>query len=90
MPGDDRSGSNQDERLFPSGPGSSQYDPEQLLRGSEPAARSLAVESEKLLTQSEILEDEILARTEGTHNPAEHVPEPQNHDKNLSESSQPT
>jgi len=48
------------------------------------------VESEKLLTQSEILEDEILARTEGTHNPSQPVPEPQNHDKNLSESSQPT
>jgi hypothetical protein len=46
--------------------------------------------SEKLLTQSEILEDEILARTEGTHNPSQPVPEPQNHDKNLSESSQPT
>ena len=48
------------------------------------------MQSEKLLTQSEILEDEILARTEGTNNPAEHVPEPQNHDKNLSETSQPT
>jgi hypothetical protein len=48
------------------------------------------VESEKSLTQSEILEDEILARTEGTNNPSEHVPEPQNHDKNLSETSQPT
>ena len=48
------------------------------------------MEGEKLLTQSEILEDEILARTEGTNNPAEHVPEPQNHDKNLSEKSQPT
>ncbi len=90
MPGDDRSGSNQDERLFPSSPSSSQHDPEQLLRGSEPTARSLGVESEKLLTQSEILEDEILARTEGTNNPSEHVPEPQNHDKNLSESSQPS
>ena len=50
----------------------------------------MGVEDEKLLTQSEILEDEILARTEGTNNPAEHVPEPQNHDKNLSETSQPT
>ncbi len=48
------------------------------------------MEDEKLLTQSEILEDEILARTEGTNNPAEHVPKPQNHDKNLSEKSQPT
>ena len=48
------------------------------------------MESEKLLTQSEILEDEIPARTEGTNNPSEHVPEPQDRDKNLSESSQPT
>jgi len=45
------------------------------------------VEDEKLLTQGEILEDEILARMEGTNNPAEHVPEPHNHDKNLSEKS---
>jgi hypothetical protein len=44
------------------------------------------VESEQLLTQSEILEDEILATTEGTHNPAEHVPEPQNHDRILAKS----
>ena len=61
-----------------------------FVRCSEPSARSSGVHSEKLLTQSEILEDEILARTEGTNNPAEHVPEPQNHDKNFSETSQPT
>jgi hypothetical protein len=48
----------------------------------------LGVKSEKLLAQSEILEDEVLARTEGTNYPSKHVPEPQNHDKNLSESPQ--
>jgi hypothetical protein len=47
----------------------------------------LGVEREQLLTQGKVFEDEILARTEGTNNPAEHVPEPQNHDQNLSETS---
>lgn len=81
------SGSDEDERLFPSSPGPSQYNPEQFVRCSEPSARSLGVESEELLTQGEILQDEVLARTEGTNNPAEHVPEPQNHDQNFSEMS---
>jgi hypothetical protein len=45
------------------------------------------VESEQLLTQGEILKDEILAGTERTNNPAEKVPEPHDHGKNLSEMS---
>ena len=54
------SASDEDERLFPSSPGPSQYNPEQFVRCSEPSARSLGVESEELLTQGEILQDEVL------------------------------
>ena len=43
------------------------------------------MESGKLLTESEVFEDEILAGTKSTDNPAEHMPELQNHDKNLNE-----
>jgi len=45
------------------------------------------MESEQLLTQGEIFKDEIPAGTERTNNPAEQVPEPHNHGKNLSEMS---
>ncbi len=43
------------------------------------------MEGEQLLTQGEIFQDEILAGTERTNNPAEQVSEPHNHDKNLNE-----
>ena len=83
MPADNGSGRNHDERLFPSSPGSSQYDPEHFVRCSEPAARSLGVESEKLLTKGEVFKDEILTGTERTDNPPKEVPEPHDHGKNL-------
>jgi hypothetical protein len=41
------------------------------------------VESQQLLTQSEILEDEIFASTKDAAKPAEEVPEPHDHGKNL-------
>ena len=43
------------------------------------------MESEQLPTQGEIFKDEILAGTERTNNPAEQVPDPYDHGKNLSE-----
>ena len=85
MPGGDSFWCHQDERLFPPSPDPSQHDPEQLLWGGESSAMSFGMESEQLLTQSEIFEDEILAGTERTNNPAEQVPEPHNHGKNLNE-----
>src|ERR1019366_311756 len=39
--------------------------------------------SEELLTQGEVFQDEILAGTKGTAKPAEDVPEPYDHAKNL-------
>jgi hypothetical protein len=48
------------------------------------------MESEQLLTQGEIFQDEILAGTERTNNPTQQVPEPDNHDKNLNETPQPS
>jgi hypothetical protein len=43
----------------------------------------LGVESQELLTQSKVFEDEILAGTKGTAKPTEEVPEPHDHGKNL-------
>ena len=42
------------------------------------------MESQQLSTQSEVLKDEILTGPEYTNNPAEEVPEPYDHGKNLS------
>jgi hypothetical protein len=50
---------------------------------SESPARALGVKSEQLLTQRKIFEDEILAGAKGTAKPAEDVPEPTDHAKNL-------
>ena len=41
------------------------------------------MESQQLLTQSEVLEDEIFASTKDAAKPAEEVPEPHDHGKNL-------
>jgi len=41
------------------------------------------VESQQLLTQSEVFEDEIFASTKDAAKPAEEVPEPHDHGKNL-------
>ena len=41
------------------------------------------MKSEQLLTQGKIFEDDILAGPECTNNPAEDVPEPYDHAKNL-------
>jgi hypothetical protein len=41
------------------------------------------VKSQQLLTQGKIFEDEILAGAKGTAKPAEEVPEPYDHAKNL-------
>jgi hypothetical protein len=84
-PVNNASGCHQDERFFPSCPKTSQHDPEQLVPCSESSARSLAVQSEELLTQGEVFQDEILAGTKGTAKPAEDVPEPHDHARILPE-----
>ncbi len=70
-----------------SGPTLSPYDPEQLMRTGASSARPLGVKSKQLLTQGKVFENEILAGTQRTDNPAEEVPEPDDHAKNLIESS---
>ena len=45
------------------------------------------MENEQLLTQGKIFEDEILAGAKRTAKPAEDMPEPHDHDKNLIRSS---
>ena len=41
------------------------------------------MESQQLLTQSKVFEDEIFASTKDAAKPAEEVPEPHDHGKNL-------
>ena len=43
------------------------------------------MQSEELLTQGEVFQDEILAGTKGTAKPAEEVPEPHDHARILPE-----
>src|ERR1035441_8198210 len=69
MPADNGSGCHLDERFLPSSPALSQYDPEQLVGRSESPARALGVNSEQLLTQGKIFEDDILAGPECTASP---------------------
>ena len=54
MPVHDRSRSDQDERLAPPGPASSQRNPEQLVQGSPSMARPLQVQSQQLLTERQV------------------------------------
>ena|SRR6201993_4076757 len=70
-----------------SGPEHSQGNPEQLLQGSQSTARSLRVQSQQLLMESQVLEDELLMGAESAEQPAEQMSERHTHDKNLTETS---
>src|SRR5271155_3165281 len=82
MPVHDGSRSDQDERLGPPGPERSQRNPEQLVQGSQSAARLLRVESQQLPTETQVLEYEVLPGTSADQ-PAEEMPERHDHDKNF-------
>ena len=79
MPPNHCSGCNQNQRLFPASPKPSQHDPEQLVQSTESPARSPCAQSQELLAEGKVFEDEILSRTEGTDNPADEVSEPPDH-----------
>ena len=83
MPVHDGSRSDPDERLPPPGPERFQPNPEQLVQGSHSTARSLRVQSQQLLTQSQVFEDEVLSGPESADHPPEEMPERQEHGKNL-------
>src|ERR1700738_4455946 len=74
MPPHDGSTSDQDERLCPPGPERSQRDPEQLVQGSQSTPRSFGVQSQQLLTERQVFEDEVLPGTESADHPAEEKP----------------
>ena len=74
-------------RLPPPGPEHSQGNPEQLVRGSQSTARSLRVQSQQLLMESQVLKDEVLMGAESAEQPAEEMSERHNHGKNLTETS---
>jgi hypothetical protein len=75
MPTNNRSRCDQDERLFPSSPEPSQHHPEQLVQRSESMARSFGVQSQQLLAEGQIFEDEILSGTERIHEPSQEMAE---------------
>src|ERR1700693_125971 len=87
MPAHDGSRSDQDERPHLPGPQRPQCHPEQLVPGSQSAARSFGVKSQQLLTESEVFEDEVFPGTKSADHPAEEMPEPHDHGKILSEPS---
>jgi hypothetical protein len=82
MPVHDGSRSDQDERLSPPGPERSQRHPEQLVQGSSSTARLLRVQSQQLPTESQVLEDEVLAGTENADQPTEEMSERCDHSRN--------
>jgi len=82
MPVHDGSRRDQDERLPPPGPERSQRNPEQLVRGSQSSAWPLRVQSEQLLAESQVFEDEVLAGAKRADDPPEEMPERHNHGKN--------
>jgi hypothetical protein len=84
MPVHHGSRSDQDERLPPPGPEPSQRNPKQLVQGSQSTARPLRVQSQQLLTQRQVFEDEVLPGTESADHPPEEMPERHDHGKNLS------
>ena len=79
----DGSRSNQEERFFPAGPARSQRNPEQLAKGGESTARSWRVQSQQLLTESQIFKDEVLPSPESADHPREEMPERNDHGKKL-------
>ena len=83
MPVHDGSRGDQDERFPPPGPARPQHHPEQLVHGSQSAARLLSVESQQLLTESQIFKDEVLSGPESADHPPEEMPERRDHGKNL-------
>jgi len=83
----DGSGGNQYERLPPPGPEHSQGNPEQLVQDSQSTARSLHVQSQQLLMESQVLKDELLMGAESAEQPAEQLSERHDHVKNLTETS---
>ena len=84
MPVHDGSRRDQDERLPPPGPERSQRNPEQLVQGSQSSARPLLVQSEQLLAESQVFEDEVLARAKRADDPPEEMSKRHNHGKNCS------
>src|SRR5580704_12649973 len=85
MPTRDSSWCHEDQRLRPVRPQAFQHYPEQLVRRRESIAMSPGVQRCQLLTEGEVFQDEVLARTDRTENPAEEISEKHDHGQNLNE-----
>src|ERR1700751_2734047 len=89
MPVHDGSRSDQDQGLPPPGPERSQHNPEQLVKGSQSAARSLRGQSQQLLMESQVFKDQVLAGTASADHPAEKMSERQSWQEFYRESTNP-
>src|SRR6516162_4646225 len=58
--------------------------PDQLVQGSQSSARPLRVQSEQLLAESQVFEDEVLAGAKRADDPPKEMPKRHNHGKNCS------
>jgi hypothetical protein len=89
MPADHGSRCNQNERPFPPEPHLPQHNPEELMQSGQSTTRTFGVQSQQLLTESEIFKDEVLPGTKGTDNPSQKMSErgddDRNHGQNLIE-----
>lgn len=72
MPRHHRSRCDKNQGSLPSRPEPTQDNPEQLLQGGEPTPW-LGVQCQQLLTEHQILENEILARAKRVDDPADEV-----------------
>ena len=52
---------------------SPEKDPEQFVEGAEPWAGPFGMNSQQLLAQGEVLEDEVICRAKDGKNPAEQI-----------------
>ena len=83
MPLDYRSRCDKNQGSLPSRPGPLPDHPEPLVRSGESTPWSFGVQGQQLLTQRQILEQEILARAERVEDPADEVAKGGEHGRNV-------
>jgi hypothetical protein len=84
MPTHHRFWSDQQERFLPPRPQLSESDPKHLVDRAQSPPRSFGMESQQLLTQCKVLQNEVFAGLTSSDEPTDKVSKQRNHGKNLS------
>ena len=84
MPTYHRFWGDEQERFLPPRPKLSESNPKHLAETAQSSPRSFGTESQQLLTQCQILHDEVFAGPKCADKPADEVPKQPNDGKNLS------